>query len=107
MELSDFKLYEITDANLRAELSKKLDIDEEFVQTKPNLWMAEFNVDGIKYEAAIREGHRRVAAADNQQADIQLRIRDEHLNTDTFLSVRKIQEITRLVNNKFSNRHHA
>lgn len=107
MQLSDFRLYEITDANLRADLTKTLETDEKFVQTKPNVWMAEFKVDGIKYEAAIRLGHRRDAAGDIEQADIQLRVRDEDLDTDTFLSVRKIQEITELVDNKFLNRHHA
>ena len=107
MELRDFKLYEITDANVRAGLIKKLDTDGEFVQTKPNVWLAEFEVDGTKYEAAIRVGRGHDAAGDNEQADIQLRVRDEDFDEDAFLSVRKIQEITKLVSNKFLNRHHA
>jgi hypothetical protein len=32
MELTNLRFYEITDANLRAEFSKKLDIDNEFIR---------------------------------------------------------------------------
>jgi hypothetical protein len=107
MVLSDFRLYEITDANLRAELTKKLDVDREFVQTKPNVWMAEFKVDETKYEAAIRLGHGHDVAADTEQPDIQLRAREADFDNDAFFSASKIQAITKLVSEKFVNRHHA
>ncbi|HWY57934.1 MAG TPA: hypothetical protein VNZ03_25955 [Terriglobales bacterium] len=107
MELTNFKIYEITDANLRAEFNKKLDIDKEFVQTKPNVWLAEFEADGTKYEAGIRLGHRHDVAPDVEQADTQLRVREQDFDNDTFLSVWKIQEITKLVGEEFKKRYNS
>jgi len=102
MELTNLKFYEITDANLRAEFSRKLDIDEEFVQTQPNVWIAEFEADGTKYEAGIRLGHRHDVAADIEQTDLQLRVREVDFDHDAFLSVSRIMEISKAVSDRFT-----
>jgi hypothetical protein len=101
MELKNFNLHEITDTKLRDELNGKLAIDKEFTQTKPNVWIADFEAEGVRYQAGIRLGHRHDVAPAIEQADIQLRVRDEDFDNDTFLSVSKIQEISKLVGEEF------
>jgi hypothetical protein len=105
MVLTNFKLHEITDAKLRDELNGKLAIDNEFTQSKPNVWIADFEADGVRYQAGIRLGHRHDVASDIEQFDVQLRIRDEDFDSDTFLSTWKIWEITKLVGEEFQKIH--
>jgi hypothetical protein len=103
--LSDFRLDEITDANLRAQLQEKLAIDDEFVPTTPRVWIADFKAGGVRYQARIPMGHRNDVASDIVQADVQLRIRDEDFDNDTFLSVSKIRDISKLVGDEFEKRY--
>ena len=44
-------------------------------------------------------------ASDIMQADVQLRIRDEDFDNDTFLSVSKICDISKLVGDEFEKRY--
>jgi hypothetical protein len=101
MVLTNFTLHEITDAKLRDELNGKLAIDDEFTQTKPNVWIADFEADGVRYQAGIRVGHRHDVAPDIEQSDVQLRIRDDDFDNDAFLSTWRIWEITKLVSQEF------
>lgn len=105
MVLTNFRLDEVTDANLRAEFHRKLAIDDEFVVTSPRVWIANFEIDGTHYEAGIRLGHRHDVAPDIEQADTQLRVRERDFDNDSFLSVWKIQEITKLVGDEFAKRY--
>jgi hypothetical protein len=100
MELRNFRLDEITDANLRTQLNSKL-ADGEFVPTSPRVWIADFVADGVRYQAAIRLGHRAEIASDIEQVDVQLRIRDEDFDADTFLSMWKIAQVTKAVGDEF------
>jgi hypothetical protein len=102
--LSDFRLDEITDANLRAQLQEKLATDDEFVPTTPRVWIADFKADSVRYQAGIQVGHRHGVDSDTVQADVQLRIRNEDFDNDTFLSVSKIRDISKLVGDEFEKR---
>lgn len=104
MVLTNFQLFEITGVKQRDELNGKLANAGEFIQTKPNVWIASFDVDAVPYHAGIRLGHRIDVAADIEQYDVQLRVRDEEFDNDSFIPEAKVAEITKLVGEQFEQR---
>lgn len=103
MVLSNFAVQEIADVKQRDELNGKL-ASEEFVQTDPRAWIASFDVDGVAYHAGVRLGHRKDVADDLTQYDIQLRIRDDQFDNDSFIPEATAADILRLVDAEIQKR---
>jgi hypothetical protein len=104
MVLTNFQLFEITETKRRDDLNGKLANPGEFVQTRPNVWIASFDVDGVPYHAGIRLGHRIDVAEDIEQYDVQLRVRDEEFDSDSFIPEASVADITKLVGEQFEKR---
>jgi len=72
----------------------------EFISSD-DLWLASFEMNGEKPYAGIRLGRRIDVAEDIEQLDVQLRVRDEAFDSDTFIPEWGVAEITRAIYDEF------
>lgn len=62
---------------------------------------ATFEIDGQKHQAGIRRGRRVDVADDTDQINVQLRVREDAFDVDTFIPEAKVADIVKAVSEKF------
>jgi len=103
MELANFTVRKLDNAHGDLDLAKGKLASPEFISSD-DIWIAAFDIEGIRHEAAIRRGRRTDVAEDTDQIDIQLRVSEQEFDSDTFIPESRVAEITAAVGDEFIRR---
>jgi hypothetical protein len=105
MNLTNFRLVEITEPSKRDELNAVMKREDgAFAQTSANVWIASFEADGIPRHEAIRLGRRPDTADDLKGYQVQLRVEEAEFEADTFIPEATVADIVKLVGDEFEKR---
>ncbi len=94
MELKNFSVRKLTPAE--SALAAKKWVNPEFIQSG-EYWLVTFEIGGVQHHAGIQRGRRTEVAADIDQYEVQLNVRDEDFENDTLISEAQVADITRAV----------
>ncbi|SRR5260370_39441700 len=103
MELSNFSFRKLDNTHGELDKAKEKLASPEFISSN-DIWIASFDFEGTKHEAAIRRGRRTDVAEDTDQIDIQLRVSEQEFDSDTFIPESRVAEITAAVGDEFIRR---
>ena len=96
MILTNFVVRKLDNSHGELDVAKKKWASPEFISSD-DLWLASFEIDGVKREAGIRRGRRVDVADDMEQIDVQLRVGEEEFDADSFISESDVAESQRLL----------
>jgi hypothetical protein len=102
MKLTNFTVRKLTNAHGELALAKEKFASKEFISSD-DIWLASFEVDGVKREAGVRRGRRIDVAEDTDMVDVQLRVGEAEFDADTFIPESQVAEITKAVYEEFLN----
>jgi hypothetical protein len=102
MKITNFSARKLDDSNGELSLAKQKWQTNDFIMTD-DLWVATFEIDGLKRYAGIRRGRRADVAPGTNQVDIFLRVNEEEFDADKFISEADAADIIRLVTPEFLN----
>jgi len=100
MEVTNFTVRKLDNSHGELDLANKKFASPEFIPTN-EVWLASFEVDGVKRQAGIRRGRRVDVAANMDMVDVQLRVGEEEFDADKFIPESKVAEITKAVSREF------
>jgi hypothetical protein len=100
MVIKNFTVRKLDNTLGELDLAKKKFASPEFISTN-EVWLASFEVDGVKREAGIRRGRRVDVAEDMDMIDVQLRVNEQEFDADTFIPESQVAEITKAVYAEF------
>lgn len=100
MKLTNFVVRKLDNTRGELDLAKKEWANSEFIPSD-EFWLATFEIDGKKHEAGIRRGRRVDIADDTDQIDVQLRVREEAFDADTFMPESQVADIVKAVSEEF------
>jgi len=98
MEIANFSVRRLT-ATESAMAAKKW-ASAEFIQSG-EYWLATFEINGVKHHAGVQRGRRAEVAEGIDQFEVQLNVREEAFDNDTFIPEAEVADITRAVGEAF------
>jgi hypothetical protein len=100
MTITNFTVRKLNNTYGELALAKEKFKSPGFISTD-DVWIASFEIDGMKREAGIRRGRRTDVAEDVDMVDVQLRVGEVEFDADTFIPESQVAEITRAVYDEF------
>jgi hypothetical protein len=100
MLITKFTVRKLDNTKGELDLAKQKWADSEFIPSD-EYWLATFEVDGQKHQAGIRRGRRVDVASDMDEFSVQLNVREEAFEADTFLAEADVANIVRAVGEEF------
>jgi hypothetical protein len=94
MEIKNFSVRKL--APSESALAAKKWASAEFIQSG-EYWLVTFEINGVQHHAGIQRGRRAEVSADIDQFEVQLNVRDEDFDNDTFIPEAQVADITRMV----------